>query len=71
MLPIFNNYIKFLKDKKCPIDLQEGYYWFDNGCIVCFINNIKYNLCRQTVVHKTLDISWKTYTDNPLWEKTK
>lgn len=40
MLPIFNDYISFLKDKSPELEfLQEGYYWYDKSIIKAFDSN--------------------------------
>ena len=39
MLPVFNDYIGFLKEKGIDEQLQEGYLWIDNQIVKGFDKN--------------------------------
>lgn len=55
MLPIFNDYIKFLNETTTELDfLKEGYYWYDKSIIKAF--DINGNLIKIARIYYTDDL---------------
>lgn len=55
MLPIFNDYIKFLNDNTSELDfLKEGYYWYDRSIIKAF--DVNGNLIKIARIYYTDDL---------------
>lgn len=65
MQPIFNEMINMWKDFGLTYDIQEGYFWFENGIIKgvdSVTGNIK-NIYKVTI-DDDLNISFKEHADN-------
>ena len=65
MLPIYKDFIKFLKDKECPIKLTEGYFWWDSCIIKCFCNNKIYKVARMWINDDASVKKWTIYKECP------
>lgn len=76
MLPIFDDYIKFLKSKTLnELDfLQEGYYWYDKSIIKAFTKDGDIVKVARIMVNENLEIGVKKYknknTDFESWFDT-
>ena len=75
MNPVFNDYIKFLKDKNINYDLKEGYYWLDSQIIKAYDKQGNIHKVLRLLVDDNLNISIKTiYKDKPFeiesWQET-
>ena len=75
MLPIFNNYINFLKNKTDKLDfLTEGYYWYDKSIIKAF--DMTGNIVKVARVQfdDKLNVEVKLYDNNMMflenWQET-
>lgn len=75
MLPIFNDYICFLKHKTSELNfLQEGYYWYDKSIIKAF--DITGNIVKiaRLKIDDELNMTVKHYNEKYVslenWEQT-
>ena len=64
MLPIFKEYIKFLKDKGVDIPIEEGYCWLDRQIIKAY--DIQGNLHKlyRLKIDDNLNITYTKYKNN-------
>jgi hypothetical protein len=60
MLPIFNDYCKFIYDK-CGLLLEEGYYWLDNQIVKCFDTSGEIHKLYRFKVENDLSMTYKPY----------
>lgn len=58
MNPIFKEYCKFLKDK-IDLELEEGYYWFDNSIIKAFDKQGNIHKLYRIVIDDDLSVTYK------------
>lgn len=75
MLPIFNDYISFLKDKSPELEfLQEGYYWYDKSIIKAFDSEGNTVKIARLKIDDDLNITVKHYNKKyaslESWEQT-
>ena len=75
MNPIFNDYIKFLKDKNINYELQEGFYWLDSQIIKAYDKQGNIHKVLRLLVDDELNMSIKTiYKNKPFeiesWQET-
>lgn len=74
MLPIFNEYIHFLKDKGVDLPIEEGYYWIDRQIIKAY--DIQGNLQKiyRLKIDEDLNITYTKYKNKKMvlvpWVKT-
>lgn len=61
MLPIFNEYIQFLKDHNIDLDLQEGYCWLDRQIIKAYDTKGKLQKIARLHIDDNLNISYSKY----------
>lgn len=61
MLPVFNEYIQFLKDKGVNLGLQEGSYWVDRMIIKAYDTNGVLHKVARIYIDNDLNITYKTY----------
>jgi phosphoadenosine phosphosulfate reductase len=64
LLPIFNEYIKFLKDKDINIDIVEGYYWLDRQIIKAYDKQGTLQKIARLSIDDNLEITYKKYKNN-------
>lgn len=65
MLPIFKEYISFLKNKNSKLDfLKEGIYWYDRGIIKGFDKNGELIKIVRLFIDDDLNLSVKEYKNN-------
>lgn len=65
MLPIFKEYISFLKNKNSKLDfLKEGVYWYDRGIIKGFDKNGELIKIVRLFIDDDLNLSVKEYKNN-------
>lgn len=62
MLPIFNEYIKYLSDNGVNLPLSEGTFWVDNVTIKGFDKQGIERKIYKIIVDDDLKISYKSYT---------
>ena len=74
MLPIFKEYIQFLKDSGVDIPIQEGYYWLDRQIIKGY--DVEGNLHKiyRIKIDDNLNITYTKYknkkTQFESWQNT-
>lgn len=74
MLPIFKEYIQFLKDSGVDIPIQEGYYWLDRQIIKGY--DVEGNLHKiyRLKIDDNLNITYTTYKNKKIqlesWQNT-
>lgn len=61
MLPIYNEYIKYLKDNGVNIPIYEGTFWLDNVTIKGFDKNGTERKIYKILVDDNLGITYKSY----------
>ena len=64
MLPIFNEYIKFLQDKGVDLELVEDYYWLDRQIIKAYDKQGTLQKIARLYIDDNLDITYKKYKNN-------
>jgi len=64
MLPIFDDYIKFLKDKTNELEfLKEGFYWYDRSIIKAFDSNGDIVKIARIKIDDDLNLTVKHYKE--------
>lgn len=61
MLPVFNEYIQFLKDNKVDLDLEEGCYWVDRFIIKAFDHDGNIHKIARIYIDNDLNVTYKRY----------
>lgn len=75
MLPVFNNYIFFLKEKNKELDfLEEGIYWYDRSIIKAFDENGNVIKIARLKIDDDLNLDIKKYKNKNIklesWKDT-
>lgn len=64
MTPVFEEYIKFLKDNNVDINIESGYYWIDRQIIRGFDKNGESHKVVRILIDDNLNVSCKKYDTN-------
>ncbi|MCF0126851.1 MAG: phosphoadenosine phosphosulfate reductase family protein [Clostridia bacterium] len=71
---VFNDFITYLKDNNCPVDLEEGYYWFDYGIIKCYDKKGNIHKIVKIIIDDSLELNFKLYPKQKIelesWNET-
>lgn len=74
MNPIYNEYIKFLKDNNINLPIEEGYYWLDNQIIKAYDKQGNLHKLYRLKIDDDLNITCKQYKYKQFeiesWEET-
>lgn len=61
MLPIFNEYIEFLKNNNINVGLEEGYFWLDRQIIKAYDANGELQKIARIFIDDKLNMTYKIY----------